>query len=233
MPDKVAIVTAASKGMGAACARELAQQGYRLAIMARSPAIHKVVEQTHAVGLQGDVTKLADLQALVDLAVRSYGRIDGIVLSTGHPARGDLLSIADHDWHGGMDLMLLNVVRIARLVVPLMQAQGGGAFVNISTYAAREPSLDYALSSSLRSAAGAFAKLFAERYAPDNIRMNCILPGFIDSFAVPSGIAASIPLRRAGSVAEIAQTAAFLLSDGGAYITGQSICVDGGLTRSF
>ncbi len=233
MTDKVAIVTAASRGMGAACARELAQQGFRLAIMARSATIHEVAEQTGAIGLQGDVTRAADLQTLVDTALREYGRVDGVVLSSGHPPRGELLALSDDEWRAGMDLLLLNVVRIARLAVPPMQAQGGGAIVNISTYAAREPSLDYPLSSALRSATGAFTKLFAERYAPDNIRMNCILPGFIDSFTVSKEVAAGIPLRRAGSVSEIARTAAFLLSDGGAYITGQSICVDGGLTRSF
>ena len=233
MQGKVVIVTAASKGMGAACARELARQGCRLVIMARSAAIHDIAEQTGAIGLQGDVTKLADLRILVDKAVLEYGRVDGVVVNTGHPARGDLLAIADDDWHAGMDLLLLNVVRIARLVVPSMRVHGGGAIVNISTYAAREPSLDYPLSSAMRAATGAFTKLFAKRFALDNIRMNCILPGYVDSFAVPKEAVANIPLGRPGSVTEIARTAAFLLSDGGAYISGQSICVDGGLTHSF
>lgn len=231
--SNVAIVLAASKGMGAACARELAQQGYRLAIMARSAAIHDVAAKTGAIALQGDATKLSDLELLCDSAVKAYGQVNGVVISTGHPARGDVLSISDESWHAGLELVFLNVVRVARLIVPVMQASGGGAIVNISTYAAREPSSDFPISSVVRAATSAFTKLFADRYAADNVRMNSILPGFIDSYGATQDAINRIPMRRAGSVREIAQTAAFLLSPASGYITGQSICVDGGLSRSF
>ena len=135
-------------------------------------------------------------------------------------------------WRDSPDMALLNVVRMARLVTPVMRAQGGGAIVNISTFSAFEPSLDYPVSSTLRAGLGSFTKLYAERYAADHIRMNNILPGFIDSLPHGEDKSAKVPMRRIGTMAEIAKTAAFLLGDGAGYITGQNLRVDGGLTRS-
>jgi len=219
--------------MGAACAYELAQRGYQLALMSRSPQVLTLAEELQALGLQGDVTRPEDLERLVAAAFDRYGRIDAVVNNTGHPAKGELLKISDQDWHAGLDLLLLNVVRLARLVLPLMIQQGGGVLVNISSFGAREPNLDFPVSSALRAALSAFTRLFAERYAAQGIRMNCVLPGFIDSYAVNEDILAQIPMGRAGTVQEIAQTVAFLLSPEAGYITGQSIVVDGGLGRSF
>jgi NAD(P)-dependent dehydrogenase (short-subunit alcohol dehydrogenase family) len=129
-------------------------------------------------------------------------------------------------------LVVLNVVRIARLVTPAMQRQGGGAIVNVSTFSAFEPSPVFPLSSSLRAALAGFTKLYADRYAAEGVRMNNILPGFIESFEIDDETRDSIPMRRQGSVVEIAKTAAFLLSGDADYVTGQNIRVDGGLTRS-
>jgi NAD(P)-dependent dehydrogenase (short-subunit alcohol dehydrogenase family) len=112
-----------------------------------------------------------------------------------------------------------------------MLKQGKGAFVNITTLAAFEPSLAFPVSSAYRAAVGAFTKLYADRYAENNIRMNAVLPGFIDSLEHKPGTADKVPMKRLGSVAEIASTVAFLLSDGAGYITGQNIRVDGGVTR--
>jgi NAD(P)-dependent dehydrogenase (short-subunit alcohol dehydrogenase family) len=126
----------------------------------------------------------------------------------------------------------MNVVRLARLVTPIMQKQGQGAIVNISTFAAFEPSLAFPVSSALRAALGSFAKLYADRYAAEGIRMNNLLPGYIESYPVAEGLLESIPMQRAGTVAEIAKTAVFLLSADAGYITGQNIRVDGGITRS-
>lgn len=161
-----------------------------------------------------------------------YGRIDAVINNTGHPPKGELLDISDENWHAGLDMVLMNVVRMARLVTPIMQKQGSGAFVNISTFAAFEPSLAFPVSSALRAALGSFTKLYADRYAADNIHMNNILPGYIESYAIDEAIRAKIPLGRSGSVEEIADTAVFLLSSRAGYITGQNIRVDGGISRS-
>ncbi len=230
--EKVAIVTAAGSGMGAACARELAEQGYAVALMSPSGRAEDLAKELGGLGLTGSVTERADLESLVGETLDRYGRIDGVVNSTGHPASGEILELTDEQWHGALDLVVLNVVRIARLVTPAMLRQGGGAIVNVSTFSAFEPSPAFPLSSSLRAALAGFAKLYADRYAVEGIRMNNVLPGYIESFEIDEETRESIPMRRRGSVAEIAKTAAFLLSDDSGYITGQNIRVDGGLTRS-
>ena len=229
---RVAIVTAAGRGMGAAIARELAADGYALALLSSSGAAEQLADELGGLGLTGSVTEPADLERLVDATMERHGRIDAVVNNTGHIAKGDLLEIDDDAWHASLDMALLNVVRMARLVTPAMRAQGGGAIVNVSTFSAFEPSLDYPVSSTLRAGLGSFTKLYAERYAADNIRMNSILPGFIDSLPHGEDKAMKVPLRRIGTMDEIAKTAAFLVGAGAGYITGQNLRVDGGLTRS-
>lgn len=199
--------------------------------MARSEAIQDLAGACGGVALRGSVTEAADLKRLAALALESYGRIDAVVNHTGHPPKGDLLAIPDADWHLGLDVVLLNVVRMARLVTPHMEAAGGGAIVNVSSFAAFEPDPDFPVSAALRTALAAFAKLYADRYAAAGIRMNNVLPGFIDSLPEKSERTARIPLRRYGTVAEIAKTVAFLLSPDAGYITGQNILVDGDLVR--
>jgi NAD(P)-dependent dehydrogenase (short-subunit alcohol dehydrogenase family) len=157
--------------------------------------------------------------------------VDAVVNHTGHPPKGDLLAIADSDWHLGLDVVLMNVVRMSRLVTPIMAQAGGGAIVNVSSFAAFEPDPDFPVSASLRTALAAFTKLYADRYAREGIRMNKVLPGFIDSLPEKPERKARIPLQRYGSVEEIAKTVAFLLSADAGYITGQNIMVDGGLVR--
>ena len=229
---KAAIVTAAGSGMGAACAQELAGRDYAVALMSPSGKAEALAKELGGLGLRGSVTEQADLEALVDETLDRYGRIDGVVNSTGHPASGEILELTDEQWHETLDLVVLNVVRIARLVTPAMLRQGGGAIVNVSTFSAFEPSPAFPLSSSLRAALAGFTKLYADRYATKGIRMNNVLPGYIESFEIDEDTRESIPMRRRGSVVEIAKTAAFLLSDDSGYITGQNIRVDGGLTRS-
>ena len=229
--ERVAIVTAAGRGMGAAIARELAVEGYALALLSSSGAAEKLAEELGGIGVTGSVAEPAVLKRLVDATMERHGRVDAVVNNTGHIAKGDLLDHDDDTWHASLDMALLNVVRMARLVTPMMRAQGGGAIVNISTFSAFEPSLDFPVSSTLRAALGSFAKLYADRYASDNIRMNNILPGFIDSLPHGEDKSAKVPMRRIGTMAEIAKTAAFLLGDGAGYITGQNLRVDGGITR--
>jgi NAD(P)-dependent dehydrogenase (short-subunit alcohol dehydrogenase family) len=230
---RVAIVTAASQGLGAACARELAARGYSLALMSRSDGARELADELGGVGFGGSVTEVTDLRALVDGTLDAYGRVDAVVNGTGHPPTGDeVLDIPDEDWHAGLDMVVLNVVRMARLVTPVMVRQGGGAIVNVSTFSVFEPSAAFPVSSSLRSALAGFTKLYADRYAAEGVRMNNVLPGYMDNFEVDKVTRASIPMRRPGKVGEIARAAAFLVSPDASYITGQNLRVDGGLTRS-
>jgi len=229
----VALVTAASRGVGAACARVLAQRGYRLALLARSKDVSALARELGAVAVEGSVTEAAALERLVQAAMESYGRIDALVNNTGHPAKGDLLALSDDDWRGGVELLLMPVIRLARLVTPVFRRQGGGATVNVSSLWAVEPSLDAPVSSTLRAALSAYTKLYADRYAKDGIRMNCLLAGFMTTYPVPEKFRGAIPMDHIAEPEEIARIAAFLLSPESGYITGQSIRSDGGLTRSF
>jgi NAD(P)-dependent dehydrogenase (short-subunit alcohol dehydrogenase family) len=230
--DKVAVITGAGRGMGAAIARELAGNGYEVAVMSPSGAAEALGKELGGIGMTGSVTSQADLQTLIDKTMDTHGRIDGVVNSTGHPPKGDLLDIPDEDWHAGLDINFLNVVRILRIVTPIMQQQGGGSVVNISTYAAFEPEIHFPVSTPVRAALAAFTKIYADKYARDNIRMNNILPGFIDSLPEVEMFRKRIPMERYGTVEEIAKTAAFLLAPDSGYITGQNLRVDGGITRS-
>lgn len=229
---KVAIVTAAGRGMGAAIARDLAADGYRLALMSPSGAAEALAKTLDGLGVTGSVTEPDDLKRLVEATLAKFGRIDAVVNHTGHPPKGPLLEISDADWHRGLDMLLLNVVRMSRLITPIMLAQGGGAIVNISTYAVFEPEPTFPVSGALRAALAAFTKLYADQYAPKGIRMNNVLPGFIDSLGETPERRQRIPMGRYGTVAEIAKTVRFLLSSDAGYITGQNLRVDGGITRS-
>ncbi|MDA0260794.1 MAG: SDR family oxidoreductase [Proteobacteria bacterium] len=229
--QKSAIVTAAGRGIGLAVARELHARGYRLALLSPSGSAAAVARELGGIGRTGSVTNPDDLAALVADAERAFGRIDAVVNNTGAAAQGALLEISDDDWHAGVDMVFLNVVRMARLVTPIMVAQGGGAIVNISTYAAFEPDPAYPVSSCMRAALAGYTKLFADRYAVQGIRINNVLPGLIDNYPTDEVVRARIPAGRYGRVSEVAKTVGFLLSDDAGYITGQNIRVDGALTR--
>lgn len=230
-PTPVAIITGGGRGMGAAIARELHARGYRLALMSPSGSAKTLAAELGGVGIEGRAEHAADLERLVEEATAAFGRVDAVVNHTGHPPKGDLLAIDEAEWLRGHEMIVLSVLRMAKLVTPMMLKQGKGSIVNITTFAAFEPTNALPVSCTYRAAIGSFTKLFADRYAADNIRMNALLPGFIDSLDHKAGTADGIPMRRIGTMTEIAKTAAFLLSDDAGYITGQNIRVDGGVTR--
>jgi len=230
--SKVAIVTAGGSGMGAAAARKLAADGFQVAILSSSGKGEALAGELGGLGVTGSNQSQDDLARLVALTLERWGRIDALVNSAGHGPKGDLLDLTDEDWRGGMEVYFLNVVRPTRLVTPIMQRQGGGAIVNITTFAAFEPEAAYPTSGVFRAGLAAYAKLYAGRYAADNIRMNNVLPGFIDSLPEKAASRARIPMGRYGRVAEVAELIALLASDRAAYITGQNIRIDGGITRS-
>jgi NAD(P)-dependent dehydrogenase (short-subunit alcohol dehydrogenase family) len=230
--EKTALITAGGSGMGADAARRLAADGFRVAILSSSGKGEALADELGGFGVTGSNRSQADLQALVNGALDRWGRIDVLVNSAGHGPKGPVLEISDDDWHAGMEVYLLNVIRPTRLVTPVMQAQGGGAIINISTFAAFGPDPLFPTSGVFRAGLAAFSKLFADRYAADNIRMNNVLPGFIDSLPETEDRRARIPMGRYGHAAEVSSLIAWLASDEGGYMTGQNLRIDGGLTRA-
>ena len=230
--EKVALVTAGGSGMGAAAAKRLAADGFRVAILSSSGKGEALAKELGGIGVTGSNQSNDDLRRLVDVAMERWGRIDALVNSAGHGPRAPILDITDEDWHRGLDVYLMNVIRPVRLVAPIMQRQKSGAIVNISTAWAFEPSAMFPTSAVFRAGLASFTKVFAETYAGDNIRMNNVLPGWIDSLPATEERRDSVPMKRYGTSEEIAATIAFLASDGAGYITGQNLRVDGGLTRS-
>ncbi|NEW91413.1 SDR family oxidoreductase [Rhodopseudomonas sp. BR0M22] len=230
--DKVALITAGGSGMGAAAVRRLAADGFHVAVLSSSGKGEALARELGGLGVTGSNQSNDDLKRLVDRAMAQWGRIDVLVNSAGHGPRAPLLEITDEQWHQGLDVYFLNVVRATRLVAPIMQQQKAGAIINISTAWAFEPSAMFPTSAVARAGLAAYTKIFADQYAADNVRMNNVLPGWIDSLPATEQRRDTVPMKRYGTSAEIAATIAFLASDGAAYITGQNIRVDGGLTRA-
>lgn len=229
---RVALLTAAGSGIGSGAARKLARLGWQVAILSSSGKGEALARELGGLGITGSNRDNGDLQRLVDAALARWGRIDAVVNSAGHGPKGALLALGDDDWHLGMEFYLLNVVRIARLVTPVMHRQGHGSIVNVSTYAAFEPEADFPTSGVFRAGLAAFAKLYADEQAAHGIRMNNVLPGFIDSLPEKAERRARVPMGRYGRVEEVAELIAFLACDKSSYITGQNIRIDGGITRS-
>jgi NAD(P)-dependent dehydrogenase (short-subunit alcohol dehydrogenase family) len=229
---KAAIVTAGGSGMSAAAARRLAADGFRIAILSSSGKGEALAKELGGIGMTGSNQSNDDLKRLVDQTMERFGRIDVLVNSAGHGPRKPLLELTDEDWHRGIEVYFLNVVRATRLVAPIMVQQKSGAIVNISTAWVFEPSPMFPTSAVARAGLAAYTKLFADQHAAHNVRMNNVLPGWIDSLPATDERRQGVPMQRYGTSAEVAATIAFLASEGAGYITGQSIKVDGGLMRS-
>jgi NAD(P)-dependent dehydrogenase (short-subunit alcohol dehydrogenase family) len=253
----VAVITAGSGAIGGACARELHQRGYRLVLLSTSGGAESLAAELgeDVVGLRGSVTNADDIKAAIDCAVSRFGRLDAVINNTGHTrsvatgallwnpkyqGKGSnadiqddfLLEVADEDWHAAVDLLFLNVVRAARLATKIMQRQGGGVFVNVSSYVAKEPTLYLPVGSSIRASLTNFTKLYADRYGRDGIRMNTVLPGHVDNWPGGAKVTPLIPLGRSATPADVAKMVAFLASDDSGYVTGQNILLDGGKNRA-
>ena len=233
MSDKrVAVVVGGGSGIGADAAKNLASKGYDIAILSSSGKGEALAKELGGLGFTGSNLIPEDLKQFIDAVVESYGRIDVVVNCTGHGPKGPLMNLSDDDWHLGMDYYLLNVIRVARLVLPIMERQGSGSIVNVSTFAAFEPDPDFPTSAVFRAGLASYAKLFSTQYAAAGIRMNNVLPGFIDSLPEKADRLARIPAGRYARVEELSEVIAFLASDASSYVTGQNLRVDGGLTHS-
>lgn len=229
---KVALITAGGSGMGAAAARKLVADGYYVAILSSSGKGEAFAKELGGIGVTGSNLINEDVQRLVDLAMQQWGRIDALVNSAGHGPRAPILDITDEDWHKGLEVYFLSAVRAIRLVTPIMVAQGSGAIINISTSWVTQPTALFPTSTAFRASLGAFTKIFSDDYAAKGVRINNVLPGWIDSLPEVDERRESVPMGRYGTSEEVASTIAFLLSEASGYITGQNIRVDGGVIRS-
>jgi NAD(P)-dependent dehydrogenase (short-subunit alcohol dehydrogenase family) len=232
MSGKVAVVVGGGSGMGAAAARKLADKGFEIAVLSSSGKGEALGKELGGIGVTGSNRSNDDLERLIAMTLERWGRIDVLVNSAAHGPKAPVLELTDEQWHTGMDIYLLNVIRPTRLVTPVMERQKGGAIINISSAWALEPSPMFPTSAVFRAGLAAFTKLYADQYAACNVRMNNVLPGWIDSLPAKEDRRQSVPMQRYGTSEEIAATIAFLASEEAAYITGQSIRIDGGLMRS-
>ena len=229
---KTAIFIASGSGMGADAAKHLAKKGFDIAIMSSSGKGEKLAIELGGLGFTGSNLITENIEKFIEKVLSKFGKIDVLVNSAGHGPKGEILDIKDEDWIKGMEIYLLNVVRSSRVVTPIMQKQNNGSIINISTFATFEPDPSFPTSGIFRSGLSSFTKLYSDKYAKFNIRMNNVLPGFIDSLPEKEEFLKRIPLKRYGKVSEISTVIEMLASNGGAYITGQNIRVDGGITRS-
>ena len=231
MTQKVCVIVGGGKGMGAAVAREMYNRNYKLAIMSPTENCEILAKELNGIAVKGKAESIKDTENLINQTMEHYGRVDSLLVHVGGPPKGDLLDISDEDWCKANEMVLMPVIRLSRLVTPIMKAQGGGSIVNITTFSAFEPSLTFPTSSVYRVGVSSFTKLFSDRYGADGIRMNCLLPGFTDSLDLPQKFADMSVFKRLATAREQAKAAAFLLTDDSSYITGQSIRSDGGVTR--
>ena len=229
--ENVALITAGGSGMGADAARRLAADGFKVGVLSSSGKGEALGQELGGFGVTGSNRSIEDLKRLVEGAMDRWGRVDVLVNSAGHGPKSDILEMTNEDWHEGLDVYLMNVIRPTRLVTPIMEAQGGGAIINVSTFAVFEPDPLLPTSSVFRAGLAGFAKLYADKYAAQNIRMNNVLPGFIDSLPETEDRRGRIPMGRYGREEEVSSLISWLASEGGGYVTGQNWRIDGGLTR--
>jgi 3-oxoacyl-[acyl-carrier protein] reductase len=252
--SRTALVTAASEGLGFACALHLAKAGYRVAICGRRLDVlsraRAKIEQGAGIdvfAVRADLTKPKQIDTLVEKAYRRLGRLDVLVANPGgHLPYGGLEELTEAQWYEAFELIVMSAVRLARQTVPLMRAQGGGDIVFITSSTVREPPQHLLLSNALQTGVAGLAKTLSRTLAPQNIRVNVVAPGYFDTGRVRRRIdevverkqvqrdsaalhvAGEVPLGRIGTADELAELVTFLASRRAAYLTGATILIDGG-----
>jgi 3-oxoacyl-[acyl-carrier protein] reductase len=255
LQGKVALVAAASKGLGFGVARAMAGEGAKVSICSRDiasveAAAKKLTDETGADVLASacDVTKADSITAWVETTVAKWGVVDALLVNAGGPPGGLLLDMTEEQWHAAFELTLMSSVRMIRAAVPHMT--NGGAILTITSSSIKEPIERLGLSTVMRSGVAGLVKTLADELAGKNIRVNNLIPGRIDTDRVAQLDAAAatrqnlsieevrsqsvskIPLKRLGTIDEFGAAAAFLLSPAAQYITGATLRVDGGQMRS-
>lgn len=237
---RTAIVCGASAGIGLGCAEALAEAGANLVLLARGrEALEEAAERLGATAVTGDVSVEADLERLVATAVEAHGGVDVLVLNSGGPPRTRALDVADETAVAAFELLFLSSLRLVRLCRAHLERSGHGRIVAITSSSVREPIDNLALSNAIRPGLVGWLKTAARELGPAGVTVNAIAPGRIDTERLkevyPDGPTdadlATIPLRRLGTPREVGDLVCFLASDRGAYVTGATIPVDGGLTR--
>jgi 3-oxoacyl-[acyl-carrier protein] reductase len=241
LSGRTAIVCGASSGMGLATAEALANEGVNVSMFARRrDLLDREAERLGALAVRGDVTNPADLRRLVDRTVEAFGGIDILVNNSGGPPRGPAVGLTDEQVESAVELLLLSVIRLTELCLPQLERSGHGRIINIESSTVREPADNLALSNAVRPGVIGWAKSIARELGPKKITVNSIAPGRIETPRLMEVYAErsrasdmdQIPLRRFGRAEEVADVICFLASDRGSYVTGATIPVDGGLTRS-
>ncbi len=255
LQGKVALVAAASKGLGFGVARALASDGAKVSICSRDSqsveaAARKLRDETGADILASvcDVTSAASIQEWIDKTASTWGVVDALLVNAGGPPGGLVLDMSDVQWQAAFELTLMSAVRMIRSAVPHMK--NGGAILTITSSSIREPIERLGLSTVMRSGVAGLVKTLADELAGQHIRVNNLIPGRIDTERVAQldqaaakrqGVSpeevrtqsiAKIPMKRLGTIDEFGAAAAFLLSPAAQYITGATLRVDGGAMRS-
>jgi 3-oxoacyl-[acyl-carrier protein] reductase len=256
LTDKVALITAASKGLGLAAAQALAAEGAHVVISAHSQALESAAEEIRretgrkVLAVRADLTQAADIQSLVDRTLAEFGRIDILILNSAGPRPGPFLELTPQDWEAAFQLVVMSAVRVCYAVVPHMIERGSGSIVASQSYTVRHPSRTLHLSNSLRLAVLGLMKSLADDLGPKGIRVNSINPGWTltdrveeimrdraqrNGTTVEEEMARAkneIPLGRLAQVEEYARAVAWLASPAASYVHGHALMIDGGISRS-